>query len=142
MENQSEHITTEQYKTLGEIYRPDQAERNQVISVKNFLNNEQVKEYANTELLKVLSENNVNIEWIVKEKKKLIELSKENKQLNVTLKTIESFENNLGLNNKVKITESRQISQNNSLEDNYSKAKEQQKVTITRQTSENEPEND
>lgn len=110
MENESLKITQEQYKQIAEVYRPDiKNPVNQIISTKNFLNNDTVKKFANEELYKILDENNINLDYLVKEKKKLIKLSKKEKQFNVTLKTIESFENNLGLNNKTVVTERRQI---------------------------------
>ena len=134
MLNQSQNITQAQYKELGQTFRPN-SEILQVEQVKSFLRNDQVQQIANLELAKVLSLNGISLDFLIKEKKDLLSLSKENKQLSVTLKTIESFENNLGLNNKVTISETRQT--NSNLEQNYEKAKAS--LTVTKEISSNIP---
>jgi len=129
MQNQSEKLTKDQWKEVGLTYRP--TAQYPEYTVKRFLENEQVKDYANSELIKVLTDNGITLDFLTKEKKQLLELSKENKQLSVTLRTIESFENNLGLNQTVKVSETRQISSN--LEDNYNRAKQIITITSARQ---------
>lgn len=135
--NQSERLTETQYNELGQIFRPDN--KYQVGTVKNFLKQDEVKQVSNIELAKIMEHKGITLDFIVDEQKELLELSKKEKQLNVTHKVIESFKNDLGLNNKVTISETRQT--NSNLVDNFNKAK--QTITVTSekqgQISNNEP---
>ena len=134
MSNESEILTKEQWDNLGQVYRPSSLLPD--VSAKRFIKQNEVKSLADSELLKALTLLDVDIEWLMKEKKELLTLAKEDKQLSVALKTLESFENNLGLNNKVKVTETRQISQNNNLEGNYNQAiADKNKIKIELSTS-------
>lgn len=127
MENKAETLTKEQYEQLGEIFRGDN--KHAVDNVKSFLRNNEVKTIANSDLRQALLQEGINEGFVIKERKDILEQSKANKQFSASIKALEGLENHLGLNTKVKITESRQF--NSSLQDNYQKAvKESKKVTI------------
>jgi hypothetical protein len=67
----------------------------------------------------------------------LLKTAKEEKQLNVVLKTIESFENNLGLNTKVKVTETRKFDSNDKLISSYKSAVAERDGVGVHKTQEN-----
>ena len=120
--NDSNKMTEAQTRELQSTYRPDSEPKIQEAALKRFIKNDEVRNFANDQLIKTLTDNDITIDYLVKEKKSVLQQAKEKDQLSVALKAIESFENNLGINNKVKVTESVRISQNNSLSDNFSKA--------------------
>ncbi len=136
--NESEILTKQQLEELATIFRPNADLGLAINKVKSFLKNEEVKSIADSDLRGKLSLNGIDLDFIIKEQKNLLELSKNEKQYSVTHKVIESLKTDLGLNNKIKITETRQT--NSNLSDNYNKAvTEKNKQSIT--TSINMPVN-
>jgi len=136
--NESELLTKQQLEELATIFRPNADLGLAINKVKSFLKNEEVKSIADSDLRSKLSLNGIDLDFIIKEQKNLLELSKNEKQYSVTHKVIESLKTDLGLNNKIKVTETRQI--NSNLNQNYDKAiNEKNKQSIT--TSVNMPVN-
>ncbi len=124
-------MSKDQIKELAETYRPEQNQPE--LSVKTFLRDDQVKTMANSELMKRYVELGYTIQAIADKKDEIYRLSLENKQLSTALKTIESIENNIYPQSKVKITEERRV--NSNLTDNYNKAvKETKRVTVEQET--------
>ena len=120
-------MSKEQIKELADTYRPETPQPE--LSVKTFLRDDEVKTISNNELTQRYIELGYTAEGLAKKKDKVYDLCIEHKQLGTALKTIESIEDNMGLRNKVKISEKRTI--NSNLQDNYQKAvKESRTVTI------------
>lgn len=129
MENNSEILTQEQWKQVGLAYRPDSMipEAN----AKIFLKQDEVKQFADSHLIKALTDLNIDTKWLLTEKKELYEIAKSKKDVKNALAVIHSFENNAGLNNKIKVTQTQQNTQNNQLQENFRQAiGEKQKVSI------------
>jgi len=131
-QNNSNKIKPDQWKMLAETYRPET--KLPEVTVKQFLNNTEVKTYADAQLMAVYEELKVNIPFVVKKRIEILNKSIADKQHSAALKALEGLESGLGLNNKIKVTETRQISQNNALETNYNNAlqeKQQVKIEVT-----------
>jgi len=133
MQNDSNVINPEQLKELALAYRPNTNQPE--LSVKTFLRNETVKEYSNKELMQRYVELGYSPSQLADKKDQIFKLSIENKQLHVALKTIESIENNMGLNNKVKLIET--LTNSSNLQSNFTEAKKSQ-VTVEINTPSNE----
>ena len=134
--NDSNVMSKEQINELAETYRPETQQPE--LSVKTFLRNDQVKVISNNELMQRYIELGYTAEGLAKKKDRVYALSIEYKQLGIALKTIESIEDTMGLNTKVKIKETRQI--NTNLQDNFSKAvKESRTVTIEKTETATQP---
>jgi len=132
--NQSDILTKDQWKQIATTYRPKLNTGIAVNKAKNFLKKDEVKTLVDGDLRQIMEVNGINLPFIVKEQKELLELTKENKQYAVTQRVIEGLKNDLGLNTKVKVTETR--TQNSNLADNYQKAvKQTKKVTIETEQS-------
>ena len=136
MENKAEILTPDQYQDIGEIFRGDY--KHAVQSVKAFLRKPEVKTLANNDLRAQLLLQDIDVAFVLDERKDILRQSKENKQFSASIKALEGLEGHLGLNTKVKITEKRQI--NSNLQDNYQKAvKESRTVTIEKEQNIDNP---
>ena len=109
MQNESSILTNEQYIELAELFRPNADLGLAINKVKSFLSKDEVKDITNSELRKVLLLNNIDFSFVIKERKEILEKAKENKQFNAANVALDRFETHLGLNNKLTITEKRQI---------------------------------
>ena len=128
--NDSNVLTQEQIKELAQTYRPKTNQPE--LSVKTFLRNQQVQDYANNELMKRYVELGYTPAKIADMKAEIYQKSIKAEQFSTALKTAESIEKNLVP--QIKVTETRQISQNNNLEANYNNAlqeKQQVKIEVT-----------
>jgi len=81
------------YRKLGLIYRPDQ--KIPEATAKRYLKYQEVQDMINEELQKALTTNNITYDSLIKERKSLLDDTKDNKEYNVRLKTIEGFEDML-----------------------------------------------
>jgi len=121
---------------LGEVYRPDSIIPE--ATVKRFLKNTEVKDYSDTKLMAVLKDLNIDIPFTVKKRVEIMDNATKDKQHSTALRALEGLENHLGLNQKVTISETRQT--NSNLQDNFLKAKNDTKISIS--TEVNVPQNE
>ena len=136
VENNKSILTNKQWKQLAEIYRPNT--KYPETSVRQLMNNTQVKALADSQLMNCYMELNVDIPYLTKEKKDLYLIAKEKKDVKGGLSVIHSIQEDMGMNTKIKITEKRQI--NSNLQDNYNKAvKESRTVTIEKTETATQP---
>ena len=134
--NESDNLTEEQWLIIGETYRPDQ--KIPEATVKRFLNNEQVKVVSDNALIQVMQDLKIGIPYVIKKRKTILNKAIREKQLNAANNALDRLDGHLGLNTRVKITESRQM--NSNLQDNYKKAvKESKKVTIETEITQGSP---
>jgi len=133
MENKAETLKENQKRELAQAFRGNQSDA-AVKNVKSFLSNNEVKTIANNDLRQALLLKGIDENFIIEERKDILKQSKANKQFSASLKALEGLEQHLGLNTKIKITETRQA--NSNLQDNYDNAvKQSKKVTIEQQVT-------
>jgi hypothetical protein len=140
IENNSNRLTEEQLRELAIDYRPNLSEKHAITFTKQTLNTPEVREIADSQLDKALSANGVTIDFLIKEQVNLLEQSKKEKQLSVTYKVIEGLKEDMGIKNKVKVTETRQF-QTDSLKSNYETAIQERKKVEISQNIAKQPEN-
>ena len=140
VQNNKSILTKDQWKELSEVYRPNT--KYPETSVRQLMNNTQVKTYADTQLMNCYKELNVDIPFLTKQKKELYNIAKKKEDVRNGLNVIHSIQEDMGQKQKVTISEKRTI--NSNLQDNYQKAvKESRTVTIeTEQNIEDPGEDD
>ena len=92
------------FNILGNIYRP--TEKIPEASVKRLFRQKETQNMINEELQKALIGNNVTMDYLIEQRRDLIDKSKDNKRLDITLKAIEGFEDmyNMRSQNRVSNT--------------------------------------
>ena len=139
MQNKSERLTAEQWEKIAKDFRPATQLKNKDIAikkVKSYLKDQQVKAIADNDLRAALLRNNIDVDYVLSERKELIERAKKNKQFSAVNTALDRLENHLGLLDRVKVTETRTVNAQEALEDSYKQAKTskiKQKVTIEQQ---------
>ena len=111
---------------MKEVYRPET--KYPETSVRQLLNIPQVKAFSDNQLIKCYEELNVDTPFLTKEKKDLYFIAKKKEDVKSGLSVIHSMQEDMGLNQKVKITEKRQI--NSNLQDNFNKAVKETRTIV------------
>lgn len=129
MQNELNTITYDQMTELAQTFRPDADMGLAVNKTKVFLKTPEVLEKADSDLRQALLKNNINPDFTITKRVEILNNAITSKQLNAANVALDRLEDHIGLNNKVKVSETRQI--NSNLESNYEKAKQTQTITTT-----------
>ena len=86
-------LEKEDYKELAELYRPDiQDKIFAEKKLRSILKIDKVKQFADEKLEKALEKNKVTKDWLIKQRKKVIEIAFEDKQLQAANKALDVLE--------------------------------------------------
>ena len=130
MENETNTLTYDQETELAEIFRPNADTGLAINKLRSFLKKPEVQEIANNDLRLCLFNNEVNADYLIKTRLKVINESIQNKQYKDTNYALDRLENLAGFGQKVKITQTN-ITKNSNLVDNYNNAqKETKKISV------------
>lgn len=100
LKNDSMKLTEQQWYELALIHRPKLAKERPVIATKktvSLMKNEQVRIYADSLLGDALKNNNIDVDYVIKNRKNILDKAIENKQLNVANQTLDVIEDYMGM---------------------------------------------
>ena len=100
LKNDSMRLTEKQWLELALVYRPKLAKERPVIATKktvSLMKNEQVRIYADSLLGEALKNNEIDVNYVIKNRKDILGKAIEHKQLNVANQTLDVIEDYMGM---------------------------------------------
>lgn len=100
LKNDSMRLTEKQWLELALVYRPKLAKERPVIATKktvSLMKNEQVRIYADSLLGEALTKNNIDVNFVIENRKDILKKAIEGKQLNVANQTLDVIEDYMGM---------------------------------------------
>lgn len=96
--NNPKHIPQEAWQEITSIYLPKLKDRKMaVVKTQSLLKMTQVRTVADQLLEKALTDNEITRDWLLKERKKLMEKAYDYKQLKIVESSLETFEGFVGM---------------------------------------------
>lgn len=126
LKNDSMKLTDKQWFELALIYRPKLAKERPVIATKktvSLMKNEQVRIYADSLLGEALTNNEIDVDFVIKNRKDILKNAIETKQLNTANQTLDVIEDYIGM--KRIITQSSNTESDEAREVDYIKLDEE-----------------